>query len=113
VSAFYLFVDHQLLASRLIDLTARADTSEAIRAVLDGLIGRPYGLPQNFGPSMPLSEAFIAPVERHMLRAGITTFRSNDDFRLCAASWGDALQALERLHEEVNRVGLDLTYFSE
>jgi hypothetical protein len=108
VSAFYFFVDHELLASRLVDLTARADTAEVTRAVLDALMGRPYGLPQNFGPSMPLSEAFIGPVERRLLREGIVTFRANDDFRLCAHDWGGALQALERLQEEVSHVGLDL-----
>lgn len=108
VSSFYFFVDHELLASRVVDLTARADTAEATREVLDGLLGRPYGLPQNFGPSTPLSEIFIAPVERRLLRSGITTFRANDDFRLCAGSWGEALQALERLQEEVSQVGLDL-----
>ena len=108
VSSFYFFVDHELLASRLVDLTARADTAEATREVLDALVGRPYGLPQNFGPSAPLSEAFIAPVERRLLRSGIVAFRANDDFRLCAASWGEALQALERLQEEVGSVGLDL-----
>lgn len=108
VASFYFFVEHQLLAARLVDLTARADTAEATRVLLDGLIGRPYGLPQNFGPSTPLSEAFIGPVERRMQRAGVVTFRSNDDFRLCADGWGDALQALERLQEEVSAVGLDL-----
>lgn len=108
VSSFYFFIDHELLASRVVDLTARADTAEATREVLDGLLGRPYGLPQNFGPSAPLSEVFIAPVERRLLRSGIMTFRANDDFRLCAGSWGEALQALERLQEEVSQVGLDL-----
>jgi hypothetical protein len=108
VASFYFFVDHELLASRLVDLTARADTAEATRDVLDGLVGRSYGLPQNFGPSAPLSEAFIGPVDRRMARAGVATFRSNDDFRLCAEGWGAALQALERLQEEVSQVGLDL-----
>jgi hypothetical protein len=108
VAAFYFFVDHALLASRLVDLTARADNAEATRAILDGLMGRPYGLPQNFGPSIPLSEAFIGPIERRLLRAGIVTYRVNDDFRLCANGWGDALQALERLQEEVSQIGLDL-----
>lgn len=108
VASFYFFVDHELLASRLVDLTARADTAEATREMLDGLVGRPYGLPQNFGPSVPLSEAFIAPVERRLVRSGTVTFRANDDFRLCTRSWGEALQALERLQEEVSQVGLDL-----
>jgi hypothetical protein len=110
VASFYFYLDHALLASRLVDLTARADTAQAARAMLDALIGRPYGLPQNFGPSMPLSEAFIGPVERRLQRAGIVTFRANDDFRLCANDWGSALQALERLQEEVSRVGLDLNH---
>jgi hypothetical protein len=110
IASFYFYLDHALLASRLVDLTARADTAEATRAMLDALVGRPHGLPQNFGPSMPLSEAFIGPIERRLQRAGIVTFRANDDFRLCAGDWGSALQALERLQEEVSRVGLDLNH---
>ena len=108
VASFYFFVDHELLATRIVDASARADTAETVRLLLGGLVGRPYGLPQSFGPAQWLSELFIAPVERRLTRAGIRTFRNNDDFRLSAPTWGTALQSLERLQEEVSAVGLDL-----
>jgi hypothetical protein len=43
-----------------------------------------------------------------MLRAGILTFRNNDDFRLALATWGEALEALELLQQQVHELGLDL-----
>jgi hypothetical protein len=108
VASFYFFVDHQLLESRLVETSARADTAEALCALLAATGGRSYGLPQNFSPSDALSEAYISWVERRLARADIPTYRHNDDFRLGADSWGGALQALERLGEELSMVGLEL-----
>jgi hypothetical protein len=108
VASFYFFVDHEMLEARVVEAAARADTAATLRAVLSSLYERPLGLPQNFGPSALLSELCIAPVERKLIRRGIPAFRSNDDFRLGARTWGDALQHLEALQEEVSNVGLDL-----
>ena len=108
VASFYFFVDHEMLEARAVEASARADTGSAIRAVLTSFYQRPFGLPQNFGPSSLLSELCIAPVERRLVRRGIPTFRSNDDFRLAAPTWGDALRYLEALQQEVSNVGLDL-----
>jgi hypothetical protein len=108
VAAFYFFVDHQLLESRIVEASARADAAEAIRAVLTGLSERQYGLPQNFVPSDALSDLYISWVERRLLRRGISTYRHNDDFRLGTNTWGEALQALELLGQELALIGLDL-----
>jgi hypothetical protein len=108
VVSFYFFIDHELLEMRLIDRTARADTAEGLRTLLSALVGRPYGLPQNYPPSDLLSEVFISWVHRRLLRANVATYRQNDDFRLGAADWGGALQALELLLDELSTVGLDL-----
>jgi hypothetical protein len=108
VASFYFFVDHELLETRLVEATSLADTAAALRLALSGVFGRPYGLPQNFRPSDVLSELFISPVERRLLRQGILTARLNDDFRLGASTWGNALRYLEVLQQEVSRVGLDL-----
>ena len=108
VAAFYFFIDHQLLESRIVEASARADTAEAIRAVLTGLSERQYGLPQNFAPSDALSDLYISWVERRLIRRGIATYRHNDDFRLGTDTWGEALQALELLGHELALIGLDL-----
>jgi hypothetical protein len=108
VASFYFYVDHQLLESRLVEASAKADTAEAIRAVLASMGNRSYGLPQNFAPSDALSEVYISWVERRLARAGVPTYRHNDDFRLGAATWGDALRSLERLGDELSAVGLEL-----
>ena len=108
VASFYFFVDHQILEQRIVDSTAQADTAEALRSLLAAVLNRPYGLPQNFWASDVLADLYISWVQRRLQRAGIPTFRHNDDFRLGAASFGAGLQALERLQEELNAVGLDL-----
>jgi hypothetical protein len=108
VAAFYFFVDHQLLETRIVEASARADTAEAIRAVLTGLSDRQYGLPQNFVPSDALSDLYISWVERRLIRQDIATYRHNDDFRLGTDTWGEALQALETLGQELALIGLDL-----
>jgi Reverse transcriptase (RNA-dependent DNA polymerase) len=108
VASFYFFVDHQLLESRIVEASARADSAEAIRTVLTALSQRQYGLPQNFVPSDTLSDLYISWVERRMLRRGIATHRHNDDFRLGTETWGEALQALELLGHELASIGLDL-----
>jgi hypothetical protein len=107
-TSFYFYVDHQLLESRIVDATARADTAEAIRAVLAAMSGRGFGIPQNFRPSDALSEVYISWVERRLARAGVPTYRHNDDFRLGSASWGQGIQYLERLASELSSVGLEL-----
>jgi hypothetical protein len=106
VSSFYFYIDHDLLERRIVESTARADTARAIRSLLGAVTNFGYGLPQTFRPSDPLSELVIDPVERALLRRGLTTHRFNDDFRLAGESWGAALQALELLHSELRRVGL-------
>ena len=63
---------------------------------------------QNYDPSTVLSELVVAPVERRLLRAGVPTYRMNDDFRISADTWGEALQRLELLHDELQRFGLTL-----
>ena len=108
VASFYFYVDHQLLESRVVEASAKADTAEAIRAVLASIGNRSYGLPQNFAPSDALSEVYISWVERRLARAGVPTYRHNDDFRLGAPTWGEALRSLERLGDELSSVGLEL-----
>jgi hypothetical protein len=108
VASFYFNVGHEMLASRIVDVSARADTAQVVIRLLGALLGKDHGLPQNFGPSEVLSELIISPVERRMLRGGIPTYRTNDDFRLALPTWGEALEALELLQQEVNRLGLDL-----
>ena len=84
IASFYQYVDHELLEVRAVETTGRADTAEALRLVLTHLEGRPYGIPQNYDPSTVLSELVVAPVERRLLRAGVPTYRMNDDFRMSA-----------------------------
>lgn len=108
VASFYFYVDHDRLQSQIVETAARADTARALTALLFGVSDRPFGLPQNYRPSDLLSEIYIAPLQRNLIRHNILAYRHNDDFRLGAYGWGEALKALEALQEEVNSAGLDL-----
>ncbi|MBJ7519367.1 MAG: RNA-directed DNA polymerase [Solirubrobacteraceae bacterium] len=108
VASFYSYIDHELLASRIVDATAKPDIAEGLVGFLGAIAGRSYGLPQTFQSSDPLSELVIAPIERRLVRAGVEVYRSNDDFRLCVPSHSEGMAALEELQAELWRVGLDL-----
>ena len=108
IASFYFYIDHDRLETQIVEASARADTARAIRTLLFGINGKPFGIPQNFRPSDLLSELYIAPFQRNLVRRGVFAYRHNDDFRLGAYGWGEALKALESLQAEVNRAGLDL-----
>jgi hypothetical protein len=106
VSNFYEYVDHRLLLDQLVDSTGEAEVANALGVVLGGLMDRSFGLPQGYWFSDALSEVFIDPVERRMIRRGWPTWRFADDFRIVANDWTEAQDAVEALAAELRRVGL-------
>ncbi len=108
VTAYYQYVDHGLLARELLARTGDSDGVDALTGLLAGLIGRSYGLPQQSGSSDVLAEAYLSVVERRLLRQGLAVWRYNDDFRIAADSWSDALNAVDALERECRGVGLVL-----
>jgi hypothetical protein len=108
VANFYDFVDHALLEDEIVAQTGSAETAAAITTFLREVMGREFGLPQVLGPSDSLSEVFIDVAERRMLRAGLSIWRFNDDFRLGASTWRDANRDFEVLDRELRNIGLAL-----
>jgi hypothetical protein len=108
VASYYNYIDHPLVHERVIEEAARADTADAVVAVLTAFLGRAFGIPQNIGASEVLGELVLMPVVDRLARAGISAYRRNDDFYLPSASWDDAIGAIEQLQAELYALGLTL-----
>lgn len=97
ISAFYQFVDHELLLDELVNQGGDAEAVHALGQLLLEVQGRRFGLPQLLEPSDWLSDVAIDRVERQLHRSGLEVWRFNDDFRIGCRSYQDSLQAVERL----------------
>ena len=108
VTAYYEYVDHDLLCSELLAQTGEAPAIDALSDLLDGLLGRRVGLPQVHPASDILGDTYIDPARRRLLRRGHATFTYSDDFRIASSTLGEARAALEACGFEVRRLGLVL-----
>lgn len=108
IAACYQYVDHGLLAGELLIQTGDHQVVEAIGTLLRETSGRTYGLPQQSYASDVLAEAFLARLERALVRRGLDVDRYNDDFRLACATWSEVVRSIEVLEEEARLVGLTL-----
>lgn len=108
VTACYEYIDHGLLAREILARTGDTDGVEALTSLLAGLMGRSFGLPQQSGSSDVLADAYLAVVERRLLRQGLLVWRYNDDFRIAVDSWSGALNAVDALERECRASGLAL-----
>jgi Reverse transcriptase (RNA-dependent DNA polymerase) len=108
VTAYYEYVDHDLLIDELVAQTGEEPLVVALGDLLYRIMGRKIGLPQVSRMSDVLGDTYIDIARRRMLRRGFTTFTYSDDFRIATTSLGSARTALEACAEEVRRLGLVL-----
>lgn len=106
ISACYQMIDHGELSRELIIQTGAGDVVAEIVGLLQAASGRSYGLPQQSFPSDLLAEAFLAALERRVVRKGLDLTRYNDDFLINCKSWSDVVRTIEILSEEARTVGL-------
>ena len=111
VAAFYEYVDHGLLGAELLAITGDFDAVQCLLSLLEEVQGRRHGLPQLIDSSDQLSELYIDRVQRAVLRRGWPTWRFNDDFRIAAGSFDEALAAIEDLSSAAREAGLTLSDF--
>ncbi len=109
ITAFYEYVDHGILARELLTRTGDSDAIDCLISLLAAVQGRSFGLPQLFDSSDRLSEVYIDIVERDLLRRGWPAWRFNDDFRIAARDFGNALDAIEDLSDAARQAGLTLS----
>lgn len=108
VTAYYQYIDHELLADELIAQTGEEPAVDALIGLLRALMGRGMGIPQIHPVSDVLGDTYLDPVRRSLLREGLAVWRYADDFRIASASLGQARRALESCAAAVRERGLVL-----
>lgn len=106
LSAFYQYVDHELLESELVAQTGEAGAAAAVTEILQAVVGRRFGLPQMNKTSDILSEVVIDILERRLIRAGYEVSRFNDDFRIATTTARMATRALDDIEDAARAIGL-------
>lgn len=106
VTAYYEFVDHEILADELVAQTGDEPVVEQLLHVTAAVMGRNVGLPQIHNSSDRLGDTYIDPVRRRMHRQGYKTLTYSDDFRIGATSLRDARRSLEICASEMRKLGL-------
>lgn len=106
ITAFYQYVDHEVLRQELHVQTGRVVETEQLLQLLAECEGRTFGIPQLYDPSDWLSDYYASIVERDLIRRGFSVWRYNDDFRIGCKDYAEALNAIERLEEAARAVGL-------
>lgn len=108
VAAFYQYVDHAILREELYLQTSEVEATKILMEILGEIAGGDFGIPQLLDPSDQLSEIYIRILERDIVRQGLKVWRYNDDIRILARTYHDALNCLERVSDSARRLGLVL-----
>lgn len=106
VAAFYQYIDHDRLERTLVRSTGDGIAPKEISDTLLILMGQRFGLPQLCESSDWLSEVYIQPVHRNLLRTGLKLWRYNDDFRVAVDSQSEGQSVLLTVIEELYNIGL-------
>jgi Reverse transcriptase (RNA-dependent DNA polymerase) len=108
VTAYYEFVDHELLEDELLSQTGEEPAITALMGLLERIMGRSVGLPQVHKSSDILGDTYIDLARRRLNRAGYSVFTFSDDFRIGSTDLASARSALEACAVEVRALGLVL-----
>lgn len=110
VASFYEYVDHDLLANEIVELTGDPGLAAAIKGTLSELLGRRFGLPQGPQGSDIFATVYLSRVDRLLQRAGVAVVRFNDDYLLKAESVARARRDLAALERSLRDLGLILNH---
>lgn len=108
VSAYYVYVDHEMLVDELIAQTGDALVVGELAELLHKVMGRRIGLPQISSMSDILGDTHLDRVRRRLVRQGFHVSRFADDFRITTGSLGEAREAVEACAAELYTLGLVL-----
>lgn len=109
IAACYEYIDHELLCEELILQGADPSQAWGLRSVLGSIFPGGIGLPQATYASHRLADAYLARLQRAILRSGRRVHRYADDFRIVCGDWADAHAAIELAAEEARQIGLTLS----
>jgi RNA-directed DNA polymerase len=108
IAGCYQHIDHCLLSEELLVQTGEYAVVDAVGALLQETGSRGYGLPQQSHASDVLAEAFLARLERSLVRRGLDVDRYNDDFLCSCDTWPQVVRSIEVLEEESRLIGLSI-----
>jgi hypothetical protein len=97
VAAFYDYVDQDLLAVEIAELTGDVDLADATSGVLSSLVGGSVGVPAGPRSADVFADFFLSDVDRRLLRAGVHASRLRDEYLVTAADRSGALRSLRVL----------------
>ena len=106
IAGFYESIDHDQLASAIINATGYRSVTDALVHLLDRLMGGSRGLPQGLAPSDTLATVCLAQLDRGMIRNGFRYARHGDDVRIAADSYDHGYSAIRCIEAELRRCGL-------
>lgn len=110
VASFYEYVDHDLLAGEILELTGDVHLAAAVKGAMSELLGRRFGLPQGPQGSDAFASMYLSRVDRRLLRAGVAIDRLNDDYLLRAESFARGQRDLAALERSLRDLGLILNH---
>jgi hypothetical protein len=108
ITAYYQYVDHERLVDEVVTQTGDDLVISTVVELLNHAMGRAYGLPQLSDSSNLLSEIYIEPMRRALVRSGFAVSRFADDFRVACRSYDEALSAWETADNAARDLGLVL-----
>ncbi|MGE2772572.1 RNA-directed DNA polymerase [Rhodococcus sp. 1.20] len=108
ITAYYQYIDHDVLADELIAQTGDFHAVTALTGLLEQIMGTRVGIPQVHDASDVLGDTYVDPIRRALIRAGYDTYVFADDFRIGCSSLGQARAALELCTNAARELGLVL-----
>ncbi|MFG1952842.1 RNA-directed DNA polymerase [Micromonospora sp. NPDC048830] len=96
VTAFYEYVDNDILTSDLESISIPGWSVELISNFLDAFnhLGNAWGIPQGFDTSGLLANLYLLPVDSEISRNRLKHFRYSDDIYIFGNSWVELRQAI-------------------
>jgi len=110
VASFYEYVDHDLLANEIVELTGDPGLAAAVKTALSEMLGRGFGLPQGPHGSDVFASLYLSRVDRRLIRAGVPITRFNDDYLIRASTASGAQRDLAGLERALRDLGLILNH---
>ena len=93
-------IDHNQLASAVVRATGHRDIADALVHFLNRTMMGNRGLPQGLVASDTLATAYLAQVDRAMIRNGFEYTRHGDDVRISVDSYGHGCRAARVMESE-------------
>lgn len=106
VAGFYESISHSQLKLALVELGCDPQLAESICEHLLAVMGTKRGLPQGVETSDSLATAYLSQADSKLRSSNIQFWRHGDDYRLGAATYGEALGAAHAIEAALRGSGL-------